>query len=179
MMCFAKKTYPVDNDYPVTDIRWVKNDSLIQEKMNIAGGRLGYWKLAKAVSWVESHYNSLAISRTGCVGYMQLSKGAARDMGLVVNENIDERWNIYKNIFGGCKYIVWLHKWFVDRRYSQPLSWAVVSYNAGVGNVSDRAIIHNYDLWRVINSLKFKEQREYYTKVLIACTHLGFGLKGK
>ncbi len=64
-------------------------------------------------------------SPAGAEGYWQLMKKTAREYGLEVNDEVDERYHLEKSTIAACKYL--------KRRYNKYRSWAMVaaSYNAG------------------------------------------------
>lgn len=78
--------------------------------------------LVTEVAWRESRLRPQAQSNRDAVGVMQLTAGAARDMGV-------NRFDIAENIQGGAAY---LHR-MLDR-YGD-LSLALAAYNAGPGAV--------------------------------------------
>jgi membrane-bound lytic murein transglycosylase D len=71
-----------------------------------------------------------ATSPAGAKGIWQFMPATARQYGLVVNEEIDERFNLEKVTVAACKYLQ-----DAQRRYG---NWtlAAASYNAGMGGVS-------------------------------------------
>jgi len=79
--------------------------------------------LIKAIIHAESHFNAHAISRAGAVGLMQLMPETARSL------NVDNSFDAKQNIFGGAKFLQYLHGKF-DR-----LDLVLAAYNAGEGNV--------------------------------------------
>ena len=78
---------------------------------------------------VESGLNPMAISVAGASGPWQFMPAAGRDYGLIVNEYIDERLDIYKSTEAACRFFTWLHKYFGN--------WdlCLASYNCGPGTV--------------------------------------------
>lgn len=79
----------------------------------------------KYLALAESGFDPKAISPAGAAGIWQLLKGTARDYGLEVNNEIDERYHIEKATEAACKY---LHE-----SYDRYGNWTTVaaSYNAG------------------------------------------------
>jgi len=65
------------------------------------------------------------------IGMWQMKRAAATDMGLVINEHLDERLDWKKSTDAGLKYIAWLTKKF-DGDYNL----ALLSYNVGIGNIN-------------------------------------------
>lgn len=87
----------------------------------------------KYLALAESGFNPKALSPAGAAGIWQLMKGTARDYGLEVTGEVDERYNIEKASEAACKY---LHE-----SYAKYGNWTTVaaSYNAGRNGI-DREI---------------------------------------
>ncbi len=89
----------------------------------------------KYLALAESGFNPKAVSPAGAVGFWQFMKGTARDYGLEVSGEVDERYHIEKSTHAACAY---LHE-----SYKKYGSWTLVAatYNAGrsfVGRQLDR-----------------------------------------
>lgn len=71
-----------------------------------------------------------AVSPAGARGLWQIMRGTAKDLGLEVNKEVDERYHVEKATVAACKYIKRLHKRFG--------SWTLASaaYNMGPTNLS-------------------------------------------
>ena len=84
----------------------------------------------KYLSLLESGLNPKAISRSKAVGLWQFMSFTGKDMGLTINEYIDERMHIEKSTDAACKYLKFLYDKFQD--------WdlALASYNTGPGRIS-------------------------------------------
>lgn len=84
----------------------------------------------KYLSLIESGLNPKAISRSKAVGLWQFMKVTAKvDMGLRVDEYVDERMHIEKSTDAACRYLKRLYNAFGDWEL------ALASYNTGPGNV--------------------------------------------
>ncbi|MGI8636083.1 MAG: lytic transglycosylase domain-containing protein [Segetibacter sp.] len=83
----------------------------------------------KYLSVIESSLVSNSVSPAGAVGPWQLMPEMAKDMGLKVNRQIDERKNFYKSTYAAARILRGLHKQFKD--------WLLViaAYNCGEGRV--------------------------------------------
>lgn len=81
----------------------------------------------------ESGFNPTIVSPAGAVGFWQFMKGTAKDYGLEVSGEVDERYNIEKSTQAACQYL--------KDSYKKYGSWTMVaaSYNAG-RNFMDRQI---------------------------------------
>lgn len=98
----------------------------------------------KYLAVIESNLNPLAVSPAGAVGVWQFMKGTAQELGLEVNTEIDERYNIEKSTEAAAKYL--------QKAYEKFGSWtmAAASYNAGSSMISKQMDIQKennyYDL---------------------------------
>jgi len=89
----------------------------------------GLPKELKYLAVIESNLKRTARSRVGAVGPWQLMPQTARDLGLKVNRNIDERKNYYKSTRAAALYLRDL--------YNELGDWLLViaAYNGGTANV--------------------------------------------
>jgi len=83
----------------------------------------------KYLAVIESNLNSGATSWVGAGGPWQFMPYTAREYGLVVNNNIDERRDYYKSTNAAARYLLTL--------YGQMKDWLLViaAYNGGPGKV--------------------------------------------
>jgi len=102
------------------------------------------------VGLIESGYNSRIHSRAGAAGPWQFMKGTARRYGLIVNSQIDERYNLVKATHGAAQYFKDLYNIFG--------SWelALCAYNKG-----------EYGIIRAIRKGNTRDYRELVAKKLI------------
>lgn len=110
--------------------------------------------LIKAMVRAESDFNHQVISRSGAVGLIQLMPETAKEMGLVVNDEIDERWNPEKNLEAGIKYISKYHKIISKHFGYENWDYTIAGYNAGPNRVMRNGGIPN-----------IKETQSYVKKV--------------
>lgn len=110
--------------------------------------------LVKAIIRAESNFNNQCISSAGAVGLMQLMPETAKEMGLIVNDKIDERWNPEKNIEAGIKYITKYHKIISKHFGKEDWNLTLAGYNAGPNRVIRQGGIPN-----------IKETRDYVSKI--------------
>jgi soluble lytic murein transglycosylase-like protein len=82
-------------------------------------------KLVKAVVRNESCFDTMAISRAGAQGLMQLMPPTAKELGVL------DPFNAEQNLRGGVQYL----KTLMDR-YSNNIALALAAYNAGPGAVA-------------------------------------------
>jgi membrane-bound lytic murein transglycosylase D len=71
-----------------------------------------------------------SVSPSGAVGYWQILEATAKQYGLEVNTEVDERYHVEKSTEAACKYL--------KEAYEKFGSWelAAASYNMGMGGVS-------------------------------------------
>ncbi len=79
----------------------------------------------KYLALAESGFDPRAVSPAGAVGFWQFMKGTARDYGLEVSGEVDERYHIEKSTHAACAYM--------HESYKKYGSWTMVAatYNAG------------------------------------------------
>jgi len=120
-----------------------------------------------ALAAIESNFSSNAVSHAGAVGMWQFMPETGMEIGLEINDKIDERRNWKKSTVAAARYLKHLAEDHFDNNYEL----AILAYNAGLGNVK-RAIRKNKttDPWILIqDSSSFKrESREYLPKVISA-----------
>ena len=78
----------------------------------------------------ESQFNPSAVSPTGASGMFQFTAGTARDMGLRVDDEVDERMDPQLSAKAGARYI----RRQIDA-FDGDVVLGVAAYNAGVGGV--------------------------------------------
>ena len=85
----------------------------------------------KYLAIIESGLENV-ISPSGAAGFWQIMKPTAKDYGLEVNSNIDERYNLEMATIAACQYL--------SEAYTQFGSWtaAAASYNMGRNGLSKR-----------------------------------------
>lgn len=89
----------------------------------------GLPKELKYLAVIESNLQTSATSHAGATGPWQFMPGTARDYGLRVNAQMDERRDYLKSTHAAAKYLLTLYKEFKD--------WLLViaAYNGGPGKV--------------------------------------------
>ncbi len=80
----------------------------------------------------ESALVNDCVSPKGASGYWQLMPGTARELGLKVNRQVDERYNLQKATVAVCRYL--------HQLYGQLGSWTLVAaaYNGGITHVRNK-----------------------------------------
>lgn len=95
----------------------------------------------KYLALAESGFNPRAESPANAIGFWQFLKGTARQYGLEVNNEIDERFDVEKSTYAACDYL--------KDAYDIYGNWTMVaaSYNGGMNGVNrqiDRQKTENY-----------------------------------
>ena len=102
---------------------------------------------------IESNLNPIARSPAGAAGLWQFMPVTAREFGLEVNDNVDERYHIEKATAAACRYF--------KQAYAKYGDWMAVSaaYNAGQGRISSQLekqlANHAMDLWLVEETSRY------------------------
>ena len=93
----------------------------------------------KYIPYIESAMNGNAVSPKGAAGYWQLMPATAQGLGLVVNDQTDERKDLIKSTKAAAKYLKWLYRELGD--------WTLVAaaYNAGPNKIIHRMDQQNKD----------------------------------
>jgi membrane-bound lytic murein transglycosylase D len=95
----------------------------------------------KYLALAESGLNPRAVSPAGAVGFWQFLDVTAKEYGLEVNKEVDERYNVEKSTYAFCT--------FLRESYNKYGSWtlAAASYNGGMARVQkqmERQKMGNY-----------------------------------
>lgn len=156
-----KKEFLLDNIQPIyfNGLKYRRYINHVSKKNNVP-------KEFFAIAAIESGYNKRAKSHAGAVGMWQIMKPTARDMGLKISNNEDERKNWKKSTVAATKYIKHLAVDFFEGDYEL----AILAYNAGVGNVkkSIKRMNSNNAWYLIKNDPNLKlESKEYLIKFII------------
>lgn len=133
---------------------------------NLIDGILQQYGLPKELKYIaviESNLSTAATSNVGAGGPWQFMPPTARNFGLIVNTDVDERRDYYKSTHAAAKYLLVLYKQLHD--------WLLVmaAYNGGLGRVySAIKKSGSNDFWRLQYYLP--EESRTYVKRFIA-TH--------
>ncbi len=128
----------------------------------------------KYVAVIESHLSN-ARSSQGAAGFWQLVPSTARNYGLIVNDNVDERLDVEKSTVAACKLIKDAYKVFKNWTLS------AAAYNLGIGGIQKamaRQHTNNY-----YNMMLNKETGSFVYRILAYKTLFSdpkhFGIKRK
>lgn len=112
----------------------------------------------KYMAVIESSLDPRAVSSARAAGLWQIMQGTAREYGLEVRTDVDERYHIEKSTVAACRYL--------KEAYSKLGSWsaAALAYNGGQGRISEglqnQRADDALDLWLV------EETTRYYYRML-------------
>lgn len=112
----------------------------------------------KYLAVIESRLDPQVVSPAGAVGVWQIMKNTAKELGLEVNNEVDERYNIEKSTEAAAAYL--------KKAYDKFGSWtlAAASYNAGSSMLSKQMDIqHETDYY---NLLLGEETERYVFRIL-------------
>jgi membrane-bound lytic murein transglycosylase D len=86
----------------------------------------------KYLALIESGLENV-VSPAGAAGFWQFMKGTAKDYGMEVNSEVDERYNLEKSTLVACQYL--------QKSYNKFGNWtmAAASYNVGINGLSNRS----------------------------------------
>lgn len=107
----------------------------------------------KYLACIESHLDYRALSSARAVGMWQFIPETAREYGLEVNDEIDERYNIVKSTEAACRYLKYAYYLYGD--------WATAaeSYNTGYIRISKELLRQHasegLDLWLVDETMRY------------------------
>ncbi|THH39491.1 lytic transglycosylase domain-containing protein [Neolewinella litorea] len=149
-------------DWPISSGRMLARSArfypIFEEQLRDAGLPLEL----KHLSIVESALRSWAISPVGAGGLWQLMPATARELGLIVNHELDERLDPALGCAAGLDYL--------KIQYERYGDWALAlaAYNSGPGNVN-RAIRRSgsRDYWKLRRFLP-RETRHYVPNFIAA-----------
>lgn len=112
---------------------------------------------------VESDWKATAVSSAGAVGYWQFMDETARDMGLKITPEVDERQDLQKSTDAACRYLKAL--------YRNLGSWTLVAaaYNGGVGMMQRKMAKQGQ---RDYYQLVLNEETSYYLYRILAIKEL-------
>ena len=82
-----------------------------------------------ALAWIESDYSVGCYSSAGAAGPWQMMRDTGRDLGLRIDDIVDERYSWVASTRAAAQYLLQLHDMFDD------WSLAIAGYNCGPGRV--------------------------------------------
>lgn len=126
---------------------------------------------------IESNFDPKALSSAGAAGLWQFTKSTAKEYGLEVSSEVDERYHIEKETVAACQYLL--------KAYDKYGDWMTVaaSYNGGQNGISKR--IENQRQRKAMDLWLVEETSRYMFRILAAKmffedpTSFGFYVKEK
>ena len=112
----------------------------------------------KYLAVIESNLDTRASSGAQAAGLWQLMPKTAQQLGLEVNDEIDERYNIEKSTIAACN--------FFKSAYKKYRNWTTVaaSFNAGMGRISNER--ENQQVDEAFDMLLTSETSRYAFRIL-------------
>lgn len=109
---------------------------------------------------IESNFDPKALSSAGAAGLWQFTKSTAKEYGLEVSSEVDERYHIEKETVAACKYFL--------KAYDKYGDWMTVaaSYNGGQNGISKR--IENQRQRKAMDLWLVEETSRYMFRILTA-----------
>lgn len=109
---------------------------------------------------VESYLEHKSVSGAGAAGPWQLMPGTARSSGLVVNDVLDERFDLIKSTAVAMKLIKFLHKRYGDWQLT------VAAYNCGSGRLDNAIQQANSKMYWDVEQFLPNETRDHVKKFM-------------
>ena len=112
----------------------------------------------------ESALDSRSVSYKGAAGYWQIMPGTARDLGLIVNSEVDERFDLEKSTVAVCHHL--------HQLYGELGSWTLVAaaYNGGITHVMKK--MHQQGGQRNYFKLRLHRETSHYLFRILAFKEL-------
>lgn len=127
------------------------------------------WKMLAAVAYVESKFDTAAVSNVGAQGLMQMMPQTARAMGVPEGKERDPE----ESVRAAVDYFAYLSRLFRRVPESERIHFVLASYNAGFGHIQDAMRLaekygKNRHVWNnnVETFLRLKNDSIYYTDSL-------------
>lgn len=126
---------------------------------------------------IESTLDPMAVSHAKAAGLWQFMPATAREYGLEVNDDVDERYDIEKATEAACKYL--------KSAYKKYGNWESVaaSYNGGQGRISrelaSQLATSAYDLWLVPETSRYMFRLLAMKEIMEHPKKYGFSLKAE
>lgn len=155
-------------NWPISSARLLARSArffpIFEEQLMAAGMPLGL----KYITVQESALRPYATSHVGAGGLWQLMPGTARELGLTVNDVLDERLDPELGCAAGLEYL--------KIQYERYEDWALAlaAYNCGPGNVN-KALRRSrgHDYWSIRKHLP-RETRNYLPNIIAAAYVMAF-----
>lgn len=112
----------------------------------------------KYLAVIESNLNPLAVSPARAAGIWQFMASTAREYGLEVSDEVDERYHVEKATVAACQYL--------KDAYQKHKSWtnAAAAYNAGSGRITSEQ--NKQQVQQAFDMLLVSETSRYVFRIL-------------
>lgn len=130
--------------------RWFPVIEHILEKYGVPGD-------FKYLALIESNLTQ-AVSPAGARGFWQILEGTGRDLGLEVNDYVDERYHVEKSTAAACDYLL-----DAKERYG---SWTLAAAAYNIGNARLRRILDNQQVDCYYDLFLNEETARYVFRIL-------------
>lgn len=127
------------------------------------------WKMLAAVAYVESKFDTSAVSAVGAQGLMQIMPQTARAMGIPEGMEHDPE----ESVRAAAEYFAYLSHMFRRVPGNERVNFVLASYNAGFGHIQDAMRLadkygKNRYVWNdnVESYLRLKNDSVYFTDSL-------------
>lgn len=111
----------------------------------------------KYLALIESNLTQ-AVSPAGARGFWQILEGTGRDLGLEINDYVDERYHVEKATAAACKYLL-----DAKERYG---SWTMAAAAYNIGNSRLRRIMNNQQAESYYDLFLNEETARYVFRIL-------------
>lgn len=125
------------------------------------------WKILAAQAWIESRYDTTAVSWAGARGLMQIMPGTARAYGVNPMELVNPEKNVMTAVASIKDLDNYLSKRIKDD--SERIKFIIAAYNSGIGHVVDAIALagkygKNPYVWfgNVEDAILWKSNPDYY-----------------
>ncbi len=115
----------------------------------------------KYLALIESGLMNV-VSPAGATGFWQILQGTGRDLGLEINDYVDERYHVKKSTVAACKYLL-----DAKERYG---SWTMAAAAYNIGNSRMRRIIENQRVNNYYDLFLNEETARYVFRILAVKT---------
>ena len=142
---------------------------LIEERLKANGIPDDFKYLCVAESALQNQ-----TSKAGAVGFWQFMKDTGPKYGLIINDEVDERYNVAKSTDAACRYF--------KEAYNKFGTWtaAAASYNCGLAGFDNFATYQNarnyYDLMLPDETMRYVFRILAFKYIMKEANHLGFVL---
>lgn len=117
------------------------------------------------LAMIESGFSNIAVSRAKAVGMWQFMAPTGREVGLRIDQWVDERRDPVRATRAAIRHLRWLHE--------QTGSWALVAaaYNAGLGRVTrTQKAAGETDYFRLVAAGRLPEETRNYVPAILAAS---------